>query len=76
MKIDPYNFELYRFKVGSFLRHSVYSYCNNVLSFPLTIRFCYWHLCFRFLLYDYVLVTYRIVSYRLRENVTKSHHQS
>jgi len=23
IKIDPYNFELYRFKVGSFLRHSV-----------------------------------------------------
>ena len=24
IKIDPYNFELYRFKVGAFLRHSVY----------------------------------------------------
>jgi len=23
IKIDPYNFELYRFKVGPFLRHSV-----------------------------------------------------
>jgi len=23
IKIDPYNFELYRFKVGAFLRHSV-----------------------------------------------------
>ena len=25
-KIDLYNFELYRFKVGAFLRHSVYRY--------------------------------------------------
>ena len=24
-KIDPHNFELYRFKVGAFLRHSVYN---------------------------------------------------
>jgi len=24
IKIDPYNFELYRFKLGAFLRHSVY----------------------------------------------------
>ena len=23
IKIDPYDFELYRFKVGAFLRHSV-----------------------------------------------------
>jgi len=23
IKIDPYNLELYRFKVGAFLRHSV-----------------------------------------------------
>jgi len=23
IKIDPYNFELYRFKVGAFLRHSI-----------------------------------------------------
>jgi len=23
IKIDPYNFELYRFKVDAFLRHSV-----------------------------------------------------
>jgi len=24
MKINPYNFELYRFKVGTFLKHSVH----------------------------------------------------
>ena len=27
VKIDPYNFELYRFKIGPFLRHSVYRRC-------------------------------------------------
>jgi len=32
IKIDPYNFELYRFKVGAFLRHSVYWQPTN-LSF-------------------------------------------
>jgi len=26
IKIDPYNFELYRFKIGAFLRHSVDAY--------------------------------------------------
>jgi len=31
IKIDPYNLELYRFKVGAFLRHSVvvYPYVNS-----------------------------------------------
>jgi len=34
MKIDPYNFELYRFKLGAFfLRHSVY-YCVLFYSRP------------------------------------------
>jgi len=29
IKIDPYNFELYRFKVGPFfLRHSVVLFCH------------------------------------------------
>jgi len=26
IKINPYNFEPYRFKVGAFFRHSVYCY--------------------------------------------------
>jgi len=30
-KIDPYNFELYRFKVGAFLRHYAYDNKKAVL---------------------------------------------
>jgi len=33
IKIDPYNFELYRFKVGAFfLRHSVYIHHETVVE--------------------------------------------
>jgi len=35
VKIDPYNFELYRFKVGAFLRHSVNHDCNASHSYIL-----------------------------------------
>jgi len=32
IKIDPYNFELYHFKVGAFfLRHSVYINCKQFI---------------------------------------------
>ena len=32
IKIDPYVFELYRFKVGSFFRHSVYTSIVHIVS--------------------------------------------
>jgi len=41
IKIDPYNFELYRFKVGSFLRHSVYSYNMHCFSVCILSSECY-----------------------------------
>jgi len=36
IKIDRYNFELYRFKVGPFLRHSVEFYAHLSLYYSIT----------------------------------------
>jgi len=32
IKIDHYNSELYRFKVGAFLRHSVFTFCIQIMA--------------------------------------------
>jgi len=38
IKINPYNFELHRFKVGAFLKHSVYLYLWSWAS-PCNIQY-------------------------------------
>ena len=37
IKIDPYNFELYCFKVGAFLRHSIEAESDNFLTTSLML---------------------------------------